>query len=107
MLSLRTYTVFKGLIEDEASVYDLFDQIDLDKNGLLEFSEFATACTNLQTFMNHQNLIFAFKSIDHDGNGKASLSELKSFFKNSVQLSKFCESVLAKADVDNDHYVAL
>ncbi len=91
--------------EHEKAILDLFDQIDIDKNGYLEFTEFCNACSSIQLFINDQNLIMAFQAIDHDGDGKASLNELREFFKNSVQLSRFCELVMKKADIDHDESV--
>ena len=86
-------------------ILDLFDKIDSDQSGYIEYTEFITACVNIQSFFNEQNLVSAFKAIDIDGDGHVSLSELKTFFKNSPQLKKFCEGILNKADTDKDNKV--
>ena len=86
-------------------ILDLFDQIDSDQSGFIEYTEFINACMNIQSFFNEQNLVIAFNAIDIDGDGKVSLTELKTFFKNSPQLYKFCETVLNKADIDKDNKV--
>ena len=88
-----------------SAILELFDQLDSNKNGYIEYSEFSNACINIQSLLNDKNLKEAFKAIDSDSDGKVSLNEMKGFFKYSVHLNKFCESVFSKADSNNDNYV--
>lgn len=90
-----------------STILELFDQMDSNKNGYLEYSEFSNACINIQSLLNDKHLKEAFRAIDSDNDGKVSLNEIKGFFKYSVHLNKFCELVFSKADSNSDNYVLL
>ena len=42
----------------------IFDQIDLNKNGLIDYSEFITAATNVRKSLGENHLKAAFNALD-------------------------------------------
>jgi calcium-dependent protein kinase len=63
--------VFEGEIED------ILKQVDSNNNGVVEYSEFITACTNLSNMITEKNLKEAFDLFDMDNNGEITPRELK------------------------------
>lgn len=50
-------------------VRKLFNEMDLDNNGLVEYNEFLAAAAYKESLLNDENLLQAFRKIDanHDG----------------------------------------
>jgi calcium-dependent protein kinase len=59
----------------------LFNNIDADKNGMIEFEEFLIASINKKKLLNEDNLKKAFEKFDFDGNGKIDIKEIKKIFQ--------------------------
>ena len=61
---------FKECLGDNMMVDSELDailkQVDFNNNGLIEYSEFLTACTNIQTMMSEKYLLEAFNLFDLD-----------------------------------------
>lgn len=55
----------------------LLDNIDLNGNGVIDYSEFVTATSDYQKLCTEKNLKVAFDKFDLDGNGEITLEELK------------------------------
>ncbi|CAI2386109.1 unnamed protein product [Moneuplotes crassus] len=55
----------------------LLDNIDLNGNGVIDYSEFVTATSDYQKLCTEKNLKTAFDRFDLDGNGEITLEELK------------------------------
>ena len=55
----------------------LLNNIDLNGNGVIDYSEFVTATADYQKLCTENNLKQAFDKFDLDGNGEITLEELK------------------------------
>lgn len=67
-----------GLSPSEAEVADLMNEIDVDGNHKIEFSEFlALMSRQLKSTDSEQELLEAFKVFDKNGDGLISAAELK------------------------------
>ncbi|CAI2359896.1 unnamed protein product [Moneuplotes crassus] len=55
----------------------LLDNIDLNGNGVIDYSEFVTATSDYQKLCTEKNLKTAFDKFDLDGNGEITLDELR------------------------------
>lgn len=67
-----------GLSASEAEVADLMNEIDVDGNHKIEFSEFlALMSRQLKSTDSEQELLEAFKVFDKNGDGLISAAELK------------------------------
>ena len=62
----------------------MFDKIDKDKSGFIDYSEFLMASMNLESTLSDEKLDAAFQMIDIDGNGKVTISELKSKLGSNI-----------------------
>ena len=60
---------------------DVFNQIDNDNNGCIDYSEFLAATINRDKFLSKQRLQQAFKMFDKDGDGNIDTDELQKTFK--------------------------
>lgn len=72
----------------------MFDHIDKDKSGYIDYSEFLMATMNVESSLTEEKLEAAFKMLDHDNSGKISISELRNRLGSSIPESSF--SMLVK-----------
>lgn len=95
---------------DGGEIAQLFDMLDLDGSGEVDYTEFCAAALG-ENFSNKVHSIWAgFKAFDIDDNGLLSKDELVKLMKNvDIQRAwspEFCESfteqILAKYDLDKD-----
>lgn len=57
----------RAMAEDE--VDELFDRIDVDGTGAIEYSEFVVASMHEKSLLTDEKLMSAFKTFDKDGSG--------------------------------------
>lgn len=74
----------KHFIEDIAKFNAMFDKIDKDKSGFIDYSEFLMATMNIESALSEEKLDTAFKMMDRDGNGKITITELKNRLGSSI-----------------------
>ena len=55
----------------------LFEQIDVDGSGAIDYSEFVMATVNQKNLMTNDKLMAAFKMFDADNSGTISPEEIK------------------------------
>ena len=74
--------------EDKAENFaQLFKEIDLDRDGQLDYNEFVQAAINHQAMLNKENIWEMFKMFDMDNDGFISEEELKYIFKTGQSLN--------------------
>ena len=69
----------------EQDLYKIIKNVDLNQNGIIEYSEFVAATSNLKLMMTDKNLKYAFDLFDLDNNGEITPRELKHVLNNDVQ----------------------
>jgi calcium-dependent protein kinase len=61
----------------------IFNNIDTDHNGFIEYEEFIRAAVDKEYFLSENFLRFAFDYFDRDKNGQISFIEIKQLFNQS------------------------
>jgi calcium-dependent protein kinase len=56
---------------------EMFDAVDTDGSGMIEYSEFVVATLGEEHLLSDEKLIMTFKMFDKDGGGTISIDELK------------------------------
>jgi len=65
----------KSLTDEE--IDDMFNKVDADGNGEIDYSEFVVATMNEKNLLSNNKLHTAFKMFDKDGGGSISTDEIK------------------------------
>mmetsp|Transcript_18756 Transcript_18756/g.13586 ORF Transcript_18756/g.13586 Transcript_18756/m.13586 type:complete len:97 (-) Transcript_18756:111-401(-) len=74
---LEGYEEVFGISIDEDEVDKIFSDIDLDKNGTIDYTEFIMSTLNENLYLSKEMLERAFAMFDKDKNGTISRDEIK------------------------------
>ena len=97
-----------GEVEAAKEVDRIMNEIDIDKNGTIDYNEFVMAASNRQKMLNKEKLEGAFKIFDKDGNGSISADEIKSvLFGNNAADKKTIENIIKEVDSNGDGEISL
>ena len=85
----------------------LFQTVDTNENGVIDYSEFKACVLRSQVYLHEDLLKKAFNFFDRDKNGYLSIHELQEVFKNFDDLVSMFEfnvfdDLLAQVDKDKD-----
>ena len=86
-------------------VKSIFQDVDADNSGMIEYTEFLTACFKIKGNDNKDYLAKAFEVYDQGGDGSLSIAELKSGVPG-IESTKWNE-FLVQADKDHDGKINL
>ena len=67
---------------ERADYIGLFDKMDVDSEGKIDYGEFIVAATNWEKLMSKKNIDIAFRMFDKNGDGSISILELQQVFNN-------------------------
>ncbi len=100
---------FKEIIEktgkeiDEKYLKDLFNHIDYDRSGNIDYSEFITAAIDKNLIVNDKNLKESFEFFDKNKSGLITLSDLQIVFKKFKGFSaEEFNNIIKEVDKDGD-----
>lgn len=81
----------------------MFEKIDLDGNGTIDYTEFVMATINQQNLITTERLKMAFKMFDKDNSGALSPDEIKEVlcFNSSVDPAEV-DKIIAEFDENGD-----
>lgn len=100
---MNGYEEHFGKLLNEDEIDKLFEDVDTDRSGFIDYSEFIVATMSQKKNLSEEKLTAAFKLFDTDGNGTISPSELKSVLCSSGKISdETVEEILKQADENND-----
>jgi len=102
--------IMRSLNQDptEEELNEMIEEVDLDKNGEVDFEEFITLMNRRSKEIDiEEEVLNAFKIFDKEGNGLISITELRHIMMTlGDQLSEEeIDDMLKEADNDGDGYI--
>ena len=94
--------------ERKAQVEAIFEEVDIDGSGEIQFSEWIVAAIDKQSLITEEKLKLAFQLFDKDGGGTIQSKEVKGTLLGSedVQFSpeeeEFWNSIIDEVDLDGN-----
>lgn len=98
---LEGYDKFFGKAMEKEDIEKMFDSVDTDKSGFIEYSEFIVAAMNEKNILTNEKLQAAFKMFDKDGSGSISASEIKEVLGFGQSMSEEAVNDIIKQVDDN------
>ena len=98
----------KGLMDmksnkmTEEDIKKLFEALDVDQNGKIDYTEFIAATMDEANYYKHERLLEAFESFDKDGSGQISKGELLQTLKAEKCQEKEIEKFIKVVDKDGN-----
>lgn len=84
----------------EEEVDRIFDLVDMNGNGVIDYSEFISSAANVNQLMSEKQMKAAFKAFDLDGSGEISFEEFEETFSAGLDIEK---DELRKIFTEFDH----
>ena len=99
------YLEHYGKVMSDEEVEDMFNKVDTDKSGFIDYSEFVVAAMNENQLTSNEKLQAAFKMFDKDGSGSISADEIREVlsFGGTNPLSKEAiDAIIKQVDENGD-----
>ena len=91
-------------------VDQIFQNIDMDNNGYIEYEEFVRAAVNKEHFISENVLRFAFRYFDKDDSGEITFDEIESVFKESItdktNVHEALKKIISEVDANGDGIIS-
>jgi len=103
------YLEHYGKIMSDEEVENMFNAVDTDKSGFIDYSEFVVAAMNERQLTSNDKLQAAFKMFDKDGSGIISADEIKEVlqFGGSNTLSaQAVDTIIKQVDENGDGQIS-
>ena len=93
--------------EDE--IEKIFDAVDTDQSGYIEYTEFVVACEKSEEILQEERLNAAFKMFDKDGSGTITFAEIKKVLMagNSKIPNAVINTIMKLGDKDENDSISL
>lgn len=99
------YLEHYGKVMSDEEVEEMFNKVDTDKSGFIDYSEFVVAAMNENQLTSNEKLQAAFKMFDKDGSGSISADEIREVlsFGGTNPLSKEAiDAIIKQVDENGD-----
>lgn len=92
---------------DEDCFQKIMENIDLDKDGKIDYLEFIQAAIDHKALLNKQNIEMMFDMFDQNKDGKISCVELKSVFSKCCEDGdKTAREIMNEVDRNRDNIIS-
>ena len=99
----KIYFQHYGKHLSEMELDQIYNKIDIDGSGKIDYSEFVVASMNEKELLSKQKLQAAFNMFDQDGGGFISKQELREVLQLGSNFDQdLIEKIFKEADKDND-----
>jgi calcium-dependent protein kinase len=98
------YEKYYGNVLKDYELKNIFEEIDQNGDGFIEYEEFLRATINQKQMMAEQNLKMAFDQFDENGDNKLSFDEIKLLLGGDDD--EYVLNLIKKYDMDNDGCVS-
>ena len=89
-------------------IVKMFNDMDIDKNGLINYTEFVSALIDYKKYIKKEQLLECFRSYDTDNSGKISFKEFCDMIKPQDDKEKSeLKTLYDKFDIDGDGEIDL
>lgn len=99
------YLEHYGKVMSDEEVEEMFNKVDTDKSGFIDYSEFVVAAMNENQLTSNEKLQAAFKMFDKDNSGSISADEIREVlsFGGTNPLSKEAiDAIIKQVDENGD-----
>ena len=102
------YMALYGKLVSDAEVNRMFDSVDTDQSGYIEYSEFVMATINEKKLLSIDRLQAAFKMFDKDNSGNITPAEIKSVLSADSNIpADVMKSIMQQVDENGDGEISL
>ena len=88
----------------------IFQNIDMDNNGYIEYEEFVRGAVSKERFINTKVIQFAFRYFDKDGSGEITFDEIEAVFKQSItnksKVHENLKKIISEVDLNGDGIIS-
>lgn len=92
----------------KASYEAVMNEIDINKDGVIDYTEFITAAIDKASMLNKENLLAAFQLIDRDNSGMITIDELQDAFdSHKAKDAQLWEDIMKEVDKNNDNKISI
>jgi len=90
----------KGQLITENEIFNIFQKIDQDNNGYIDYEEFLRASVDYSLLLTETNLKIAFNNFDKNKDGKLDRDEVRFIFQSDN--NNYFDELIKKIDYDKD-----
>lgn len=76
----------------------MFDAVDTNQSGYIEYSEFVVACADRSAMMTNEKLQLAFNMLDKDGSGSLSTKDIKAVLGKDLLSDRVLDKLVKQID---------
>jgi len=100
----RGYFECFGRTIDDKEISEIFERVDMDKNGMIDYTEFLVATIKEENLLNVKNLQAAFNMFDKEGKGTISIENIKTLLGQGkdVMNDKLFKQIMREVDENGD-----
>ena len=100
---LEGFTVTMGEVAAVEEVDRIMSNVDIDKNGTIDYSEFIAATVDKKKLLSKERLKQAFSIFDKDDSGYISASEVRAVLDHGKQINeKVWNDIIKEVDINGD-----